>query len=597
MAKKANLVESEIKRLMKLGKNQRLTCEELDRNLNSSIKSSEDMDKIVQTLLDAGALNLNDTPEKIKPLEVAAKTAFMDDVEQEDTQDEDYKAIATIDANPVAYYLSQISQTPLLKKDEETFLAIQIESGKHELIRAILHSPKAIEVFSEKIQAVFTGEVKLEDFIDGAEELSTRALTQKTEELKSYHRKLMHLHGRLIKMDKRKITKEKDKIEELACELRFNLQVIKNLITELKEQVLGSGFGSRVQKAEEEIEQAKNALTKANLRLVSSIAKRYRHHQLSFLDLMQEGTLGLIKAVEKFDYRTGNKFSTYATWWIRQSVSRSISDKGKTVRVPVHVNDLAAQIKNIESKALVRDGKLPSASVIAAQLNYSDDKIEQAQIASRNVVSIDAQMTSDSDSDSFSDFIADTEMGVEDKIFVHQKKSLLMNILNKLVSESKKQTSNKEDVLTEQELAILKLRYGIYDKSSEKPFYVKADKTVIELPWSMEQFSSTGEKIVVQLKKGMNYEVMEVARDQNGMPRIDALGNPVQEIKQYQIEIGNIAVIDSKKIAIYPDVEEQTLEEIGNVMSRTRERIRQIESKAIQKLQSPQVLALFSQLD
>lgn len=172
-----------------------------------------------------------------------------------------------------------------------------------------------------------------------------------------------------------------------------------------------------------------------------------------------------------------------------------------------------------------------------------------------------------------------------------------MNILNKLVSESKKQTSNKEDVLTEQELAILKLRYGIYDKSSEKPFYVKADKTVIELPWSMEQISSTGEKIVVSLKKGMNYEVMEVARDQNGMPRIDALGNPVQEIKQYQIEIGNIAVIDSKKIAIYPDVEEQTLEEIGNVMSRTRERIRQIESKAIQKLQSPQVLALFSQLD
>lgn len=598
MAKKAtNLVEKEIKRLIQLGKKKSLSCEDVEKNLNSAIKSSDEIDQVIKALLNANVFHFDDETENGDEIVTKEKVVgLIDEVEEEDTKDEDYKALVTSDANPVAYYLSQISQTPLLKKDEEVILAMQIESGKQELISAVLHSPKAIEVFSAKIQQVLNGEVPMEDFIDGTEEISTRALNKKMEELKSYHRKLMHLHGRLVKMDKRKIVKEKDKIEELSSCMRFNLQVIKSLIAELKEQVLGSGFGSRVKLAEEEIEMAKADLTKANLRLVSSVAKRYRHHQLSFLDLMQEGTLGLIKAVEKFDYRTGNKFSTYATWWIRQSISRSISDKGKTVRVPVHVNDLSSQIKNIESKALVKNGCLPSATVIAEALNSTEDKIEQAQIASRSVVSLDAQMSSDPDSDSFSDFIVDEEMGVEDKMFVNQKKNLLMNILNKLVVESKKPTANKEEVLTEQELAILKLRYGIYDQTCEKPFYIKADQTVVELPWEVERVID-GQKTSIRLKAGMTYQVTEVARDDLGMPRIDASGNPVQEIKEYTIKVGNISVVDGKKIPIFKDVEEQTLEEIGQVMSRTRERIRQIEAKAIQKLQSPSVLALFSELD
>ena len=207
-------------------------------------------------------------------------------------------------------------------------------------------------------------------------------------------------------------------------------------------------------------------------------------------------------------------------------------------------------------------------------------------------------MTSDSDADTFNDFLADDTESVEEKLYNEQKKQRLLFILNKLVDESQKQPNQRTcaEVLSEQELAIIKLRYGIYDPASEKPFYVNRLKQVIELPWEMDQ-NINGQVQKVQIKAGMNYAVVEVLRDQNGVPVIDATGNPVQELKEYGIKVGNLSSIDGHKIAIEADVEEKTLEEIGQVMSRTRERIRQIESKAMEKLQSPQVIALFADLE
>jgi RNA polymerase sigma factor (sigma-70 family) len=605
MARYNKSVSEEIKRLTKLAQKQPLSIEDLAQEMNKEITDGKEIDQIIAALTKKNLLTL-DSPVESDDVEVVSKPkkneTIVDEVESDDEKDEDYSSLVFSEANPVAYYLSKISETPLLAREEEQTLAKQIEEGKQELISAILHSPKAIESFSQKIQTVLNGEVDIENLIDGTEKISAKAKTKKSEELKTYHRKLMHLKGRLEKMDKRKIASEKDKIQELATSMRFNIEVIKELIVFLKTEALGTGFASRVLDAEKNIDVAKQALTSANLRLVSSVAKKYRHHQLTFLDLMQEGTFGLIKAVEKFDYREGTKFSTYATWWIRQAISRSIADKGKTVRVPVHVNDLASQIKNIESQAITETGKNPTASEIVKQLKEknkvetTEDKVEQAQLASRAVVSLDSQMTSDSDSDSFSDFLADDDISVEEKIFNEQKKSQLLMILNKLVDESKKAAVNKEEVLTEQELAILKLRYGIYDAKNEKLFYVKKDQTVVEVPWEIEQIVN-GNKQKVQVKSGMKYVVNEIARDEFGMPRIDASGNPVQEIKEYILQVGNIAHVDGRKIAITADVEEQTLEEIGQVMSRTRERIRQIEAKALQKLQSPSVLALFSELE
>ena len=155
-------------------------------------------------------------------------------------------------------------------------------------------------------------------------------------------------------------------------------------------------------------QEAKDRLTKANLRLVVSIAKRYVGRGMMFLDLIQEGNLGLIKAVDKFDYTKGFKFSTYATWWIRQAITRAIADQGRTIRIPVHMVETINKVKKTSNMLLHRDGKDPSPEDIAAEIGMSVDKVRDILRISQEPVSLETPIGEEEDSH-LGDFIPDED--------------------------------------------------------------------------------------------------------------------------------------------------------------------------------------------
>ena len=402
--------------------------------------------------------------------------------------------------DPVGIYLKEIGSFPLLTREGEIEICKRIESGNQEILRGVLKCPMAVREVINLRKDLHAGTIKLEDLtkeIDDEEmtveeekvhEKNVLSLIDKIEKgesrIRLLQRKLKRERKRLLK---KKIQGEIWKVQSGMFEAfkRLNLKEkqVKGIVQKLKEwdsrmektkrmlkrydresgtphlktrRPLKAEYGlcsnqiketlKAIEKGEIKIGRAKSELVRANLRLVVSIAWKHQNRGLPFLDLIQEGNIGLMKAADKFDYQRGYKFATCATWWIWQSMTRAITDQARTIRIPVHLNDFINKLNQTSRQFVQEMGREPVPEEIAERMGVSPDKVQKIIKITRRPISLDTPIGEEGNS-RLEDFIEDKE-GVSP----HDA-----TINSNLAREIRRVLST----LSQREEKILRMRFGI----------------------------------------------------------------------------------------------------------------------------------------
>src|SRR5579859_5607860 len=499
-------IDEGLKALLESGKHKGyLTYAQVNDYLPDDAVNPEKLDQLLLVLEEQGIELIDESEAEEREAGPATPATGEDDARGElDLSFMDEEDSRRID-DPVRMYLTQMGEIPLLKREEEISLAKKIEVTRKRFRRKVLECDYALCNVVETLKRVDTGELPFDRTIKVSltENLEKDKIIQRMKpNLRTLERLIEQnadeytrsLEAGISEPDQRRLRRSlrirRRKAVTLVEELSIRTQKVQPLMRkleqisvrmdELERQIeelrgLRSAKEDRVNLEKElrdlmmitledppslrkrveimkkrftEYEEAKRALSGGNLRLVVSIAKKYRNRGLSFLDLIQEGNTGLMRAVDKYEYRRGYKFSTYATWWIRQAITRAIADQARTIRIPVHMIETMSKLRKVSKKLLQEKGREPTIEETAEAAGVSLEETRRVLKISRHPISLDRPVGESEDS-YFGDFI-------EDEAAESPINAATQEMLKEKIDQVLK-------TLTYREREIIKLRYGLGD--------------------------------------------------------------------------------------------------------------------------------------